>query len=209
MYQGVCEIIPVSGTGRRIRSRLFLFPMYKVVLLILGACLMTTLAGAQDGFRSLAGESLDLADLKKTPVTVYVFMSPECPLCENYSATLKDLREEFPEDQVTFIGIFSGEWYTSDEIIRFMAGYEPPVSPVMDPGYLLQDRYQATVTPEAVVLNQHDEVVYQGKIDNWIVSLGKKRTVVNTYYLRDALHATLNGQLPEVRKTEAVGCFIE
>lgn len=136
-------------------------------------------------------------------------MSPECPLCENYSATLKTLRPMFPEEEVSFIGVFSGNWYSAEEIIRFMARYQPPVQPVLDPSYSLQQHYEATVTPEAVVVSDSGEIIYQGKIDNWIVSLGKKRTVVTEHYLRDALTSWSEGEYPEVRQTEAVGCFIE
>ncbi|MDP5172296.1 MAG: redoxin domain-containing protein [Bacteroidia bacterium] len=147
--------------------------------------------------------------LHSSAYTVFIFLSPECPLCENYSATLKTLRAQFPEEEVSFVGIFSGQWYSRDEIQHFLARYQPPVKVVLDPRYQLQALFQATVTPEAVVVNRSGKVEYQGKIDNWIVSLGKKRTVVNQLYLQDALAALLKGEEPAIRQTEAVGCFIE
>lgn len=164
---------------------------------------------AQTGVKSWSGQPLSNDELWETELTVFLFLSPECPLCENYSATLKTLRSEFDEEQVAFVGIFSGEWYSKEEITTFLARYQPPVTPILDPTYQLQQLFSATVTPEAVVTNDEGEVLYQGKIDNWIVSLGKKRTVVNQYYLRDALRSLLQGQTPEFVKTEPIGCFIE
>lgn len=149
------------------------------------------------------------ADLLKTPLTVFIFLSPECPLCENYAATLKSLREDFSETEVRFVGIFSGRWYDRETIQRYLARYQPPVTTVLDPNYQFRDYFEAEVTPEVVVVNTRGGVEYQGKIDNWIVSLGQKRTVVNEHYLADALAALLAGDVPPVRETEAVGCFIE
>lgn len=159
--------------------------------------------------KSWNGDELNPEDLWATELTVFLFLSPECPLCENYSATLKALRPDFDEEQVAFVGIFSGEWYSKEEITAFLARYQPPVIPILDPAYELQTLFSATVTPEVVVTNDEGEILYQGKIDNWIVSLGKKRTIVNQYYLRDALRSLLDGQNPEIAKTEPIGCFIE
>lgn len=177
--------------------------------LLLFLSLSTAFLSAQSGIKSWSGQELSPDDLWSSELNVFLFLSPECPLCENYSATIKTLRTEFEEGRVAFIGIFSGEWYSKEEITTFLARYQPPVTPILDPTYQLQQLFSATVTPEVVVTNNQGEVLYQGKIDNWIVSLGKKRTVVNQYYLRDALQSLLDGQQPEIAKTEPVGCFIE
>ncbi len=177
--------------------------------LLLTSLLFAGLLTAQSGLTSWNDQPVSYETLTHHPLTVFVFMSPECPLCENYSATLKDLRAQFPEEDVAFVGVFSGKWYSKEEINRFLARHQPPIDPVLDPRYELQERFDASVTPEAVVVGQDGAVQYQGKIDNWIVSLGRKRTVVNKYYLRDALEALLRGEQPAISQTEAIGCFIE
>lgn len=177
------------------------------IILFLILCSAPGIARSQ--IQNWNGADIRVAQLWQTELTVFIFLSPECPLCENYSATLKTLRTEFDTERVAFIGIFSGEWYSREEITAFLARYHPPVTPILDPGYELQQQFSASVTPEVVVTNNIGEVLYQGKIDNWIVSLGKKRTVVNQYYLRDALRSLLVGQTPEISHTEPIGCFIE
>lgn len=183
--------------------------MYRFFLLSF-LLLCSSLPGqAQSSLSSWDGQPISLSSLWEAEFTVFVFLSPECPLCENYSATLKTLRSEVDPTRVAFIGIFSGEWYSREEITGFLARYQPPVTPILDPAYQLQQHFSATVTPEVVVTNREGEVMYQGKIDNWIVSLGKKRTVVNQYYLRDALRSLLSGEQPVISNTEPIGCFIE
>lgn len=179
------------------------------VYIFLILTLNSSILSAQKAIQSWSGVELSPEELWTSELTVFLFLSPECPLCENYSATLKVLRSEFDEEEVAFVGIFSGEWYSKEEITTFLARYQPPVTPILDPGFRLQQFFSATVTPEAVVTNDQGEILYQGKIDNWIVSLGKKRTVVNQYYLRDALRSLLEGRNPEIAKTEPIGCFIE
>jgi hypothetical protein len=51
--------------------------------------------------------------------------------------------------------------------------------------------------------------IYRGAIDNWFFALGKYRNETTEHYLENAIQAMLDSRLPEIRKTEAVGCFIE
>ena len=68
---------------------------------------------------------------------------------------------------------------------------------------------KAKVTPEVFVFNPQGKLQYQGKIDNWIVKLGKKRTIVTEFYLSDALKSLIAGEPVAVSHTDAVGCIIE
>lgn len=160
-----------------------------------------------------------LSDIKDQPAslqiirnykaTVFFFLSPDCPLCENYSLTIRNLREEFAENEVSFIGIFPGKYYEKIEIQSFMGKYHPPVKVLLDPDLSLTCFFGANVTPEVFVVNHQGKILYQGKIDNWIASLGKHRTVTTRHFLKDALSAILQGKAVPVTQTEAIGCLIE
>ncbi len=179
---------------------------------LLGCVLATILPGLAQttGPLQLQGrEPRHAGTLTSSRYQALLFMSPECPLCENYSATLRSLRTEFSAEQVTFVGVFSGEWYSREDIISFLARFQAPVRVLYDPDYHLKTLYKATVTPEVVVIDREGRVQYQGKIDNWVVALGKKRTQTTEFYLRDALLALIAGREPVIRQTEPVGCFIE
>jgi hypothetical protein len=59
------------------------------------------------------------------------------------------------------------------------------------------------------VMDGSGKLIYQGLLDNWAISLGKKRKHASEHYLADALEAIKNGNDPEVSFTKAVGCIIE
>ncbi|MDX2249680.1 MAG: redoxin family protein [Bacteroidia bacterium] len=158
---------------------------------------------------TIKDQPISLSMVNRFKVTAFFFLSPDCPLCENYSVTIGKLRQIFPENQVNFIGIFPGKFYEKMEILAYMAKYHPPVNPLLDPDLTLTCFLGANVTPEVFLVDNTGNLVYQGKIDNWIASLGKHRTVVSQHYLRDALAAFLAGEKIPVSQTEAVGCLIE
>lgn len=157
----------------------------------------------------LDGRTTSLAELQSAPYAVLIFMSPECPLCENYSQILTDLREVVSPDSVAFMGIFPGQHYDKLSIQGFMARYHPPVKVLLDPEYTLTNALGATVTPEAFLLDQTGSVRYQGPIDNWIPELGVKRAVITEHYLREAIEAVLQGRAAPAAEQAAIGCFIE
>ncbi|MEL7530949.1 MAG: redoxin domain-containing protein [Bacteroidota bacterium] len=155
------------------------------------------------------GQDYALSAIAQQKLSVFFFLAPECPLCENYAVTIKDLRQKFGRDQVSFYGIFAGETYSPSEITLYMARFQLPVKALKDPQYQLTQHFGASVTPEVFVVDPRGKVLYQGKIDNWIAALGKKRLKASRFYLEDALRAGLSGETITTPKTEAVGCLIE
>jgi len=66
------------------------------------------------------------------------------------------------------------------------------------------DRFGATVTPEAFVIDSAGVVRYHGSIDD---SQNERR--VGTQRLRSALDAVLAGRPPAQAETKAFGCSIK
>lgn len=143
-----------------------------------------------------------------TPFTVLVFLSPECPLCQNYTLTLNKLREQF-YPKVTFIGIVPGNYFTNHTIGNYRQSYGVQFEIYRDPNKELTKRLNATVTPEVVVLNKEGNILYQGRIDNWAFEVGRKRKLITSHDLQDALTALLKHEQVAIKKTRAIGCFIE
>ncbi|MFA6262235.1 MAG: redoxin family protein [Bacteroidia bacterium] len=143
-----------------------------------------------------------------TPYIVLVFLSPECPLCQNYTLTLNKLQDQF-SPQVTFIGIVPGIYFTNHSIRNFKQAYGVQFEIYRDPDKELTKRLGATVTPEVVVLNKEGRVLYQGRIDNWAYEVSRKRKLITQHDLQDALYALLNNKKVAIKKTKAIGCFIE
>ena len=147
--------------------------------------------------------------IEKRPLSVLLFLSPECPLCQNYAPTIQKIQDSFPEEKVKFFGIVSGEFYSRESILKYKLKYGIDMPILFDPKIRLADYLDATTTPEAVVINDKEKVVYIGAIDNWAISLGQKRLEATAHYLRDALANSLNDVKVNPSKTKAVGCFIE
>ncbi len=153
--------------------------------------------------------SADLNYRNPGKLSVYYFLSPECPLCENYTKDFKDLYNEFSSDSIAFYGIFPGDYYSEDRILRYFEEYELPIIPVLDLDFNMASYFKAKITPECVLVDIDGTILYQGKLDNWLLELGRRKRSVNQYYLKDAIKARLDGKIVDIKRTEAIGCFIE
>lgn len=142
-------------------------------------------------------------------LTVIYFLSPECPLCINYTLAMRNLDEEFGSDSVAFYGVHAKEWFDTEEVKRFALKYNVGFEMVLDDGNKLANALGATVTPEVFVLNSNSEILYSGKIDNWVNELGKKKLEVSEHYLKNALLAWRDGKTIRPKRTEPKGCLIE
>ncbi|MDR0263293.1 MAG: redoxin domain-containing protein [Sphingobacterium sp.] len=138
--------------------------------------------------------------------TVYIFLSPECPLCQNYTKEINALAKQYG-DKISFIGIFPGEFYESSEIQAFATKYKLNIPLFQNNNLNLTNFLHVKITP-TVTFVEKGKVIYFGAIDNWAVDLGKKRTVTTAHYLADALRQYLKKQAITIKKTEPIGCII-
>lgn len=145
--------------------------------------------------------------ITKSPLSVIVFLSPECPLCRNYSKTLNELSTEFA-GKAQFIGIVPGKAYTSAEISRFIKEYSLKMNILIDPSKKFSRSLKASVTPEVIVTDNKGTIYYRGAIDDWMVALGKKKEKPSIFYLQNALSQLVNKQPVILSSTKPVGCFI-
>lgn len=139
--------------------------------------------------------------------TVFVFLSPECPLCKNYSVVLKQLSHQYA-GQVRFVGIVPGKAYSPKDIRRFRKHYAIPFAIHRDHDRAVSIYLAATVTPEVLLINNAGTALYRGAIDNWVVNLGKKRPAATEHYLTDAIQQSLQQQSVVVSYAPPVGCLI-
>jgi len=138
-------------------------------------------------------------------LSLFVFLSPECPLCQNYTTVLNELEKQY-RGKVKFYGIFPGRAYDASTIQAFREKYKIGYSLLIDGSFRLTRYLQASVTPETILLNDKNELVYKGAIDNWLKDLGKMQTRITAHYLQDALDRYPDQNSP--KRTRAVGCLI-
>jgi thiol-disulfide isomerase/thioredoxin len=161
---------------------------------------------------SITSFSLQLPDGSGTHLSpskellVIAFLSPECPLCKNYSVKLVSLKKKYLKE-ADFIGIIPGS-FDNGEVIEFQKEYMPSFKLVKDSSLKLTNYLKGEVTPEVMVINlKNGALIYKGAIDDWVVSLGKTRNRISNFYLDVAINNFLNDK-PSIPFTKPVGCLI-
>ena len=75
-------------------------------------------------YTQVAGETYQATPIRaidlKGEYLVFIFMSPECPLSENYSKTIKELSSEYAHKNVRFYIVFPGVFYPRPQIEVFI-----------------------------------------------------------------------------------------
>jgi len=156
----------------------------------------------------IAGNIYTWDNLIGNEANVIVLFSPDCPLSQNYTKTINDLKQNFSGQDVHMTVVVPG-YFNNDEVNTFKTTYQLDMPIVIDKNNTLINLLDGTITPEVFLFDKTGMMIYTGAIDNWAVDLGQKRQVITAYYLQDAIAATLHHEEVKIKKTEAVGCFIE
>lgn len=141
------------------------------------------------------------------PLLLFVFLSPECPLCKNYSAVLNELQHRY-NSTVQFIGIIPGKMYDAATVNAFARKYKIVFPLLIDPAKKLTGYLHGTITPEVILLNNQYELVYKGAIDNRVTQLGAQRWKATENYLSDAVSQYLQHTVIATKRKKAIGCLI-
>ncbi len=183
--------------------------MYKLLLVLCCWCCTHIVTAQSIPLKDCKGNSVLFTEKVTSKARVYFFLSPECPLCQSYSLTIRELFTEFSKQGIEMVGIVPGTDFSAATIAAYQKRYNVPIPLYTDEQLVLVKKYKVTITPEVIVLDKNNKVVYQGRIDNWAYELGKKRKVITEHNLKDALTSIVKQKPIIVAKTKAIGCFIE
>ena len=142
-----------------------------------------------------------------SPLNLFVLLSPECPLCKNYSTVLNRIKEQFSRELGVY-GIVPGKAYSKKDVNEFVKDYKIDFPIFIDSKKELTAYLEGTVTPEVILISRKGEVIYRGAIDDWVSDLGKKKLVVSNEYLRTAIIEYLQNQTVSIKSVEPIGCLI-
>ena len=138
---------------------------------------------------------------------LFVFLSPECPLCQNYTTALNRLDREYA-GKIRIFGIVPGKAYLPAEISAFAQKYKIAYPLLIDSSFRLTHYLQASTTPEAILLGPDYALLYKGAIDNWYQALGRNRLRPTENYLQDAISRFFSQESYSPKRTTPVGCLI-
>ena len=139
---------------------------------------------------------------------VFIFLSVECPISNSYLPECRRLADEFTPKGFVFRVVFPNQDESADQIRKHLQAYRCFIPALRDPDHDLVKVSNARYTPEVAIFATRHGLVYHGRIDDRYVELGRTRPAATRHDLREAIEAVVHGKLPELRSTQAVGCYI-
>lgn len=150
----------------------------------------------------------NLSDLKNSKATVLIFFLTDCPASQNYTLTIKKLHKKYSAGNISFDIVFPDTYSSPEEVRKFMTDYKLSLPALMDTELTLTKLLKASVAPQCFLLDSKGNIIYDGRIDDWYYKPGKKRTVILSNDLDNAISNFLAGKKIEPAKTTPVGCII-
>jgi len=149
-----------------------------------------------------SGGAVQFASLRG-PVTVVIFIATKCPVSNSYNDRMNAIYKDYNQRGVKFVFVNSNHTEPLQEVAEHARDhFSFPV--YKDEDNVVADRFGATVTPEAFVIDSSGTIRYHGSIDD---SQIVQRVEENR--LRNALDAVLEDKPVAAGETKAFGCSIK
>lgn len=139
---------------------------------------------------------------------LYIFFDTDCPICQAYTKRLSDLEREYGQS-VVFEVVYPTKDVLNDIVKEFNNDYRFKLKYTLDSTHTLVQKYNATTVPEVILVNESEQILYRGSVDNQYIALGKVRPKADEFYLAEALEAVANHRLVRTTKTKPIGCLIQ
>jgi hypothetical protein len=151
-------------------------------------------------------EKPPMLPMAATDLTVYVFVTTDCPISNRYAPEVQRLAALF-KSKASFVLVYPVPGDTPAMIRDHHKKFAYSLPSLRDTDLRLVKLTGVTTLPEVAVL-QGGALLYRGRIDDRYVELGKDRLKPTTHDLEDALEAAIVGKPVAVKETPAVGCFL-
>ncbi len=158
-----------------------------------------------------SGKLFSLADFKRAPALLVVFMCNHCPYVKHIRSGLAKLARDYGPRGVAMVGINSNDVanYPEDSPARMAeearsAGYAFPY--LYDETQAAAKAYHAACTPDIFLFGPDQRLVYRGQFDD---SRPGNSVPVTGKDLRAALDAVLAGKPVPPNQKASIGCNIK
>jgi hypothetical protein len=132
----------------------------------------------------------------------------DCPITNSYMPEINRIVAEFTPQKVAFFAVYSDSSLSVSAIRRHAAEFGLQIPVIDDTAHVLVRKAGATVNPEAAVFTADGRRVYRGRIDDWYVDFGQRRTAPTRRYLRQALEDVLKDEPVAIAQVPPIGCSI-
>jgi hypothetical protein len=162
---------------------------------------------AQQSALDLDGKTVDPLKAANGKQTVLVFLRRDCPVSSRYAPTIQALALKFA-DTATFWLIDPDKNDSPSDIRAYLDEYKYRLPALRDPAHVLAKTARVQITPEAAVFNAAGKLIYDGRIDDWFIEVGRARLAPTTHELEDAIRATAAGKPVARNEVRGVGCYL-
>lgn len=154
----------------------------------------------------ITGQTHRLRETIDSKLVAVAFLGTECPLARQYAIRLAELSAEYSGD-VRFIGVFSNDQDSLDEVKKFAREMKLTFVLAKDIDNRVADQFSALRTPEVFLLDRDRKVRYRGRIDDQH-GIGYSKAEPTERNLKDAIDHLRAGRDIPTPETTAVGCLI-
>ena len=162
---------------------------------------------SQQGAFDLDGKPANPFDAASGKIVVLVFIRRDCPVSSRYAPVIQQISAQHERD-ASFWLVFPDKAETPQTIHNYLREYAYRLPALRDPEHALVKLAQVQITPEVAVFNRSHQLLYDGRIDNWYLDLGRSRPAPTTHELADAIQAALGDKIPAAHQVRGVGCYI-
>lgn len=150
-----------------------------------------------------------ISSFSSDSITVYLFLLDECRISQELAPEINAIHKEYATQNIGFLGLFPNFASKPEGIEKFKKKYQITIQTQNDYNKAYAHKFNAEILPTAVVYNETEQKIeYMGGINDLFYKPGKRKAQVTKHYLRDALNNILLGKTPEIKSTQAIGCFI-
>ncbi len=169
--------------------------------------LCSALAAAQQSAVDLDGHAVNPLATDSGKIVVLVFLRRDCPVSSRYAPVIQQISKEYA-DRANFWLVYPDKSESPEAIRKYLQDYGYHLPALRDPEHVLVKLGHAQITPEVAVFDRGHQLVYDGRVDNWYVDLGRARPAATTHELDDAIRAAMAGKTVAKSEVRGVGCYI-
>ena len=160
--------------------------------------------------QDVSGGDLSLSDIRGENGLLVIFSCNTCPWVIRWQDRYVEIADQFKDDKLGIVAINSNEASRSG-----VDSFEAMQKHAQENGYnfyytvdkdsKLAHAFGATRTPHVFLFNSAGKLVYRGAIDD----NARDAKNVDEPYLKNAIHAMLEGKTIDMASTKALGCSIK
>jgi hypothetical protein len=167
---------------------------------------VSTIACAQGGI-DLNGHPVNPLARDSGKIVVLVFLRRDCPVSSRYAPSIQQSSER-NADRARFWLVYPDKSETVSAIRKSVEDYGYHLPVLRDPDHALVKISHVQITPEVAVFDRDRHLIYDGRIDDWYIDLGRARPEPTTHELEQAIRAAAAGHTIAHKEVRGVGCYI-